>query len=90
MNWMSVFSRTAQKYGLCEDLQQEIIVASMEATMMGLDGRESRNYVARCLHHLMKAYGIVRKKGGGYLKVEIPTSSLGGEWSWEEKTWFRL
>jgi len=89
MNWMNVFESTARMYGLQEDLRQEILTASMEAVRMGLGEREARNHVARCLHRLMKASGI-RKVGNRYLKVEIPTSSLGGEWSWEEKTWFRL
>jgi hypothetical protein len=80
MNWMSIFNSTASRYGLQEDLQQEVVVAMLEAEKMGLCNREARNYVAKCLHQLMKAYGI-RKVNNRYEKVEIPMSSLyfGGE-----------
>ena len=74
-NWMQVFSSVARKHGLQEDLQQEILTASIEAVSMGLGVREARNYVARCLHQLMKAYGI-RKANGRYERVEIPMSAL--------------
>jgi predicted transcriptional regulator len=61
-------------------MQQEILTASMEAVRMGLGEREARNYVAKCLHQLMKEYGV-RKVNNRYEKVEIPMSSLyfGGE-----------
>jgi hypothetical protein len=80
MNWLNVFHSTAQRYGLQEDMEQEILAASMEAARMGLEGREARNYVARCLHRLFRDYGI-RKVNNKYEKIEVPMSLLyfGGE-----------